>query len=84
MVELCTGLANSPAANTLLIQVAIQDNLMKAGGAAAQEKSKIKMPLKLLSERPGLQRILYACIYDDNNKNLLLPSFITAAEYGKD
>ena len=45
MVELCTGLANSPAANTLLIQVAIQDNLMKAGGAAAQEKSKIKMPI---------------------------------------
>ena len=80
MVELCTGLANSPASNTMLIQVAIQDNALKA----SQSKSTtISMPTRLLSERPGLQRVLYACIFDDNNKQNLLPSFINAAEHGK-
>ena len=68
LVELCTRVVNAPYTNAMIIQLAIHGNEFNSSDFKVKDQ-----PFKLLTERPGLPRIVYACMFDDLNKKKLLP-----------
>ena len=69
MTELCTRVTNTTNADLLLFQF----TLYEASSTAIIQMLRGESSVALLSERPGLQSIIYTATHDTSNNNKSIP-----------